>query len=356
MNVEWNDWRWQLGNAVRKSADLETKLVLSDDERLGLARLGAGELPLRITPHFLSLMDPVNTDCPLRRQVVPRASEFAFEEGLRRDPLGEEDHEVVPHLVHRYPDRVLLLVTDRCATYCRFCTRKRWVGQGPTPRLEHLTQALAYIRNHPEVEEVIISGGDPLLLGDAQLRSLLQEVRAIDHVQVLRIHTRMLAFAPMRVTPELVGILREAQPLYIVTHFNHSLELSTAALDALKALCDAGIPVINQNVLLRGINDSKEALTALFKKLVRNRVRPYYLHQCDVVLGTTAFRVPFDEAVALYQSLRGHVSGLCLPTLVIDIPGGFGKVPVGHNAIEARDAEAIYLKGFDGEMAAYPLN
>lgn len=352
----WNDWRWQLQNSVRDALALSAHVRLCDDEKEGLARLSSSQLPLRITPYFLSLMNPDDPNCPLRRQVIPRASEFVDDEVLRRDPLGEEDHEAVPHLVHRYPDRVLLLATDRCAAYCRFCTRKRWVGQGPSPRNEHLRQALDYIRNHKEIWEVIVSGGEGLMLSDEMLRELFAEIRSISHVQVIRIHTRMLAFAPMRFTPELISVLKEAQPLYIVSHFNHASELGEQGVAAIKSLIDAGIPVLNQGVLMRNINDSREALVDLFKTLVRLRVRPYYLHQCDVVMGSTAFRVPIDEAVKLYSDLRGHISGLCLPTFVLDIPGGFGKVPLAQNPIQDRDDSAIYVRGFDGEIAPYPIN
>jgi lysine 2,3-aminomutase len=351
----WNDWRWQLRNSTRDVAALAAKIKLGDDEKAGLSLLSSADLPLRITPYFLSLMNPDDADCPLRRQVIPRVSEFSEDDSLRRDPLGEEAHEVVPHLVHRYPDRVLLLVTDRCAAYCRFCTRKRWVGQGPSPRHEHLIQALEYIRDNKAIEEVIISGGDGLLLPDENLSALFEDIRKIPHIQIIRMATRMLAFAPMRFTPALIALLREFQPLYLLTHFNHDSELGPETIEAITRLVDAGIPVVNQTVLLRGVNDNRESLVSLFKHLVRLRVRPYYLHQCDVVMGSTAFRVPVDEAVKLYSDLRGHVSGLCLPTFVIDIPGGFGKVPLAQSPIESRDENAIYLRGFDGEVAAYPL-
>ncbi len=352
----WNDWRWQLRNSIRDPSALSNYLTLSQEESQGLAALSSDDLPLRITPYFLEQMSKGDENCPLRMQVVPRATEFVEDNSLRRDPLGEEAHEVVPHLVHRYPDRVLLLITDRCATYCRFCTRKRWVGQGPSPRSEHLSQALEYIRTHEAIEEVIISGGDGLLLPDEILRDLFEKIRAIKHIQIIRMATRMLAFAPMRFTDDLIAIMREFQPLYLLTHFNHELELGGETARAISRLVDAGIPVVNQTVLMRGINDRRDALVGLFKRLVRLRVRPYYLHQCDVVKGSSAFRVPLDEAVKLYSDLRGHVSGLCLPTFVVDIPGGFGKVPMTQSPIERRDDNNVYLRGFDGEIAAYPVS
>ena len=314
-----------------------------------------GGLPFRVTPHYLSLIDPNNPNDPLRLQIVPQPAEFDQINLERRDPLGEEDHEVVPHLVHRYPDRVLLLITDRCASYCRFCTRKRWVGQGPTPRLEHLTQALNYISNHPEIKEIIASGGDALLISDRKINYLLQEIQKIKSVELVRFHTRMLTFEPTRITDNLVNILKQYQPVYIVAHFNHAQEIAPVTETAISKLVDNGICVLNQTVLLKNINNTQEILATLFRRLVRLRVRPYYLHQCDIAPGTQQFRVPLEEALNLVKSLRGHISGLCLPTFVIDIPGGFGKVPMFPNPIVAQNSEFITLEGFAGERAEYPV-
>lgn len=355
------DWREQLRRAARSRAELEAVLPLTDDERAALDALAAqGGLPLGVTPHFLSLIDVAAPNDPLRLQVVPRGVELLASSWDRRDPLGEEELEVVPFLVHRYPDRALLLVTDRCASYCRFCTRKRWVGQGPAPQPEHLDLALAYLAAHPDIREVILSGGDALLLSDDKLAALLARLRAIPHLDVVRIATRMLAFAPMRVTPALMAVLRAhldsegAPALYVLSHFNHPRELAPAARDAIVALVDAGVPVLNQTVLLRGVNDERDVLVELFRALTRLRARPYYLHQCDLAPGTEAFRVPLAEAEALYGSLRGALSGLSVPTFVVDVPGGLGKVSMGPSAVVEETDDAVVLRGFRGDRAPYP--
>lgn len=341
---------------VRTLKELESFLDLTSSERDAILMLSKqGSLPLRITKHYLALIDRNNPNDPLRLQVIPQTAEFKQVDLERRDPLGEEDHEVVPHLVHRYPDRVLLLITDRCESYCRFCTRKRWVGQGPTPKKEHLEQALTYVATHPEIKEVIVSGGDALLIRDNKIEDLLQKIRAIKSVDVVRFHTRMLTFSPSRITDNLVSILKKYQPVYILSHFNHINEISKEAETAILKLVDHGLPVLNQTVLLKNINDSQEALTVLFRKLTHLRARPYYLHQCDIAPGTEQFRVPLHRAQELIKSLRGHLSGLCLPTFVIDIPGGFGKVPMFPSPIVAQNANSITLEGFMGEQAEYPL-
>ncbi|MES2504524.1 MAG: KamA family radical SAM protein [Myxococcota bacterium] len=350
-------WQEQLRSSPKSIADLELYFPLSNDEKAAIASLSnTAGLPLRVTPHFLSLIDPSDPEDPLRLQVIPRQSEFTPDTFDRRDPLGEEDHEVVPHLVHRYPDRVLLLITDRCASYCRFCTRKRWVGQGPTPKTEHLEQALAYVTAHSEIKEVIVSGGDALLLDDDRLEKLLSKIRQIPSVEIIRLASRMLTFAPMRVTENLLSILKRYQPIYILSHTNHPKEISNATETALLALADGGVPVLNQTVLLKGINDNAAVLTALFRHLTRLRARPYYLHQCDIAPGTAHFRVPLPEAQALVKSLRGHLSGLCQPTFVIDIPGGYGKVPMYPSPVVQVNDNSIVLEGFMSEQAEYPLD
>lgn len=350
-------WRDQLRRALRTRAALEQALVLSEEERAGLDALeSSGGLPLGITPHFLSLIDPHDEHDPLRLQVVPRRAEYTDEDWQRRDPLGEEDHEVVPHLVHRYPDRVLLLVTDRCASYCRFCTRKRMVGQGPTPTLDDLEEALRYIASQSGVREVILSGGDALMWSDDKLGRLLHRLRAIPHVDIIRLATRMLAFAPMRVTADLLSAIRPHHPVYVLSHFNHPRELSAASEEAILRLVDHGVPVLNQTVLLRGINDDVETLSTLFRRLTRLRARPYYLHQCDLAPGTRPFRVPLPDAMALVGAMRGRVSGLSLPQLVVDIPGGLGKVPLFPSPVIESHPEAVLLRGFAGTSAWYPTD
>ena len=351
-----DDWRLQLKTSIRTPKALREAISLTLQEEAALVLLEQkGGLPLGITPHFLSLMDLNNENDPLRLQMVPRVAEFAPGLIERRDPLGEEDHEVVPNLVHRYPDRVLLLITDRCGSYCRFCTRKRWVGQGPSPQKNHLDQALWYIENHPEVKEVLVSGGDALLLDDDSLKSILARLRAIPSVDIIRLATRLIVFAPTRVTQGLIEILKAHQPVFIMSHINHPNELDEKAKAAILALSDNGIPVYNQTVLLKGVNDDAKVLSALFRELTKLRARPYYLHQCDIAPGTAQFRVPIDNALNLVGQLRGHISGLSMPTFALDIPGGFGKVSLVPNPIVDRDENFVYLKGFDGEVAKYPV-
>ncbi len=354
-------WQDQLRRAARSAADLEALgLRLTEDERAAIARFEHdGGLPLQVTPHYRSLIDDDDPACPIRRQVIPRRSELLPSSWDRRDPLGEEDLEVVPFLVHRYPDRVLLLATDRCAAYCRFCTRKRMVGQGPTPQAAHLDAAVRYVADHPEIHEVIVSGGDALLLSDDRLADLLARLRCIEHLDVIRIASRMLAFCPQRVTDALPAVLRgtgDAGPVtYLLSHFNHEKEVTTAATRAaLARLVDGGVPILNQTVLLRGINDDRDTLVRLFRALTRQRVRPYYLHQADLAPGTEAFRVPLLEARALYASLRGAVSGLSIPTFVVDLPGGAGKAPLHPDPIVAVDDDKITLRSWQGRTVDYP--
>lgn len=349
-----DDWRVQLREAVTTLEGLERVLTLSDDERAGIR--GREGLPLGITPHFLSLIDATDPRDPLRVQVVPRRSERAPSTWDLRDPLGEEELEVVPFLVHRYPDRVLLLATDRCGSYCRFCTRKRFVGQGPGPTMAQLDDAIAYVAARPAIREVILSGGDALVLSDDKLASILAKLARVPHLDVVRLATRMLAFAPTRVTPALVEVVRSASgpAIYVLSHFNHPRELAPEARRAIRRLVDAGVPVLNQTVLLRGVNDDKATLTELFRALTKMRARPYYLHQCDLAPGTEAFRVPLDEARALYASLRGHVSGLSLPTFVVDLPGGLGKQPMNIDPVVETNEDHVVLRGYRGDTARYP--
>jgi lysine 2,3-aminomutase len=345
-------------SAVTTLEQLEQALPLLNEERSACQELAtAGGLPLGVTAHYLSLIDKSDPNDPLRLQVVPRAAELTKTAWERRDPLGEEELEAVPFLVHRYPDRVLLLATDRCAAYCRFCTRKRWVGQGPTPTQEQLRDALAYIAAHRDIREVIVSGGDALILSDARLRALLDELCGMGHLDVVRLATRVLTFDPARVTPQLVEAIatRPGGPAtYVLSHFNHPRELAPLAQHAITLLVDAGIPVLNQTVLLRGVNDQRETLVELFRLLTRLRARPYYLHQCDLAPGTEAFRVPLDEARALHHSLRGHISGLSIPTFVVEVPGGLGKVPMNVVPVADQDDDAVQIVGFDGRSARYP--
>jgi lysine 2,3-aminomutase len=325
-----DDWRAELRHAVRSADELASRLNLTEGEyRAARAAEHAG-LPLSITPHYLSLCDRDDPDCPIRRQVVPRLDETREVIGDLRDPLGEEAHEVAPELVRRYPDRALLLVTDRCAVYCRFCTRSRLVGAGDGPRSdERLRPALDYLRSHPEVTDVIVSGGDPLAMATERLLRIVRALREIPSVQTIRLATRVPVALPQRITRELLAALRPYHPLWVMTHFNHPKELCERARRACRDLADAGFPVMNQTVLLRGVNDSPAVLAELFRGLVRERVRPYYLLQADPVRGTGHLRTPLGVGIAIMRELQGKLSGIALPKLIVDTPGGFGKVPIG---------------------------
>ncbi len=332
-----SDWRWQLKSAIRSADQLARALPLTPEELAGARAAESAGFPISITPHYLALIDRDDPECPIRRQIVPRLDETRATPGDLRDPLGEEDHEVAPELVQRYPDRALLLVTDRCAVYCRYCTRSRMVGSGGGARSEaRLLPALDYLRSHPEVRDVIVSGGDPLAMSTSKLLRIVEGLRAIPSVETIRLATRVPVVLPQRITEELLSALRPHHPLWVMTHFNHPRELSEEARAACRRLADAGFPVMNQSVLLRGVNDDAAVLTALFRGLVRERVRPYYLLQTDPVRGTGHLRTPVQTGIDLMERLQGRLSGIALPKLILDAPGGFGKVPIGPDWIVSR--------------------
>jgi len=336
---ELADWRWQLRNSVRTADGLAQALELRPGELTAARAAEAAGFPIAVTPYYLSLCDPRDPDCPIRRQVVPRLPEGDEVHGDLRDPLGEEAHEVAPELIRRYPDRALLLATDRCAVYCRFCTRSRMVGAGGGPRsLERLAPALAYLRAHPEVRDVIVSGGDPLAMATERLVRLISALREIPSVETIRLATRVPVALPQRITPELLLALAPHHPLWVMTHFNHPKELTSEARAALCRLADAGFPVMNQSVLLRGVNDDAAVLAELFRGLVLQRARPYYLLMADPVRGTGHLRTTLDTGVRIMRELTGRLSGIALPKLIVDTPGGFGKVPVGPDYVVARSA------------------
>ncbi|HKO90762.1 MAG TPA: KamA family radical SAM protein [Polyangiaceae bacterium] len=331
------DWRWQLQHALNRPEQLAAELQLSDSEARGLAALEERGFPVSITPYYFGLIDRQDTECPIRRQVVPRIEELELVPGDLADPLGEAEHEVAPNLISRYPDRALLFATDRCAVYCRFCTRSRLVGAGGGARpLARLAEAFAYLRQHPEITDVIISGGDPLVMGTERLVALVEELRSIPSVETLRLATRVPVVLPQRVTDELIQALRPHHPIWIMTHFNHPRELTPEAAEACVRLADGGFPVLNHTVLLRGVNDDAELLARLFRGLVRLRVRPYYLLQADPVQGTGHLRTPLQTGIDIMQRLQGRLSGIALPKLIVDTPGGLGKVPVGPDYVVAR--------------------
>lgn len=350
----FSDWQWQVRNAVTTVEQLEAALRLTREERSGAERALADGFPLSITPYYLSLCDRDDPACPVRLQCVPRMEEAREVEGDLRDPLGEEAHEVAPHLVQRYPDRVLLLATDRCSVYCRFCTRSRMVGSGGGARsMDVLEQAFDWIAAHSKIRDVIVSGGDPLVMNTTRLRAILERLANISHVDYVRVASRTPVTLPQRITAELCSALRSHPAVWLMTHFNHPKELSDASREACARLADAGIPVMNQTVLLRGVNDDSQTLEALFRGLVKNRVRPYYLLQADPVRGTSHLRTPLRRGIELMESLQGRVSGIALPKLIVDTPGGRGKVPIGPDYISARDGLRTTLRTFRGELVDY---
>jgi lysine 2,3-aminomutase len=331
------DWGSQLRNAVRTVQGLDEKLKLSAEEFAGASAAERAGLPISVTPYYLSLCDRNNLDCPIRKQVVPHVLEARTVQGDLRDQLGEESHEVAPELIQRYPDRALLLVTDRCAIYCRFCTRSRIVGTGGGPRSElRLMPAFEYLRAHPEIKDVIVSGGDPLAMSTARIVRVLQALRYIPSVETIRIATRMPVALPQRITNELISALKPFHPIWIMTHFNHPKELTAQAREGIRRLVDAGFPVMNHTVLLRGVNDDSAVLTELFRGLVRERAKPYYLLQTDPVRGTSHLRTPLDTGLRIMGELQGRLSGIALPKFIVDTPGGLGKVPVGPNYVVSR--------------------
>ncbi len=348
------DWQGQLRDSVRTVDALASSLTLTADELDGARRAEREGLPLAITPYYLSLCDPHDASCPVRLQCVPRIDEGREVPGDLVDPLGEVAHEVAPHLVRRYPDRVLLLATDRCAVYCRFCTRSRIVGDGGgAVPLERLEPAFAWIAAHPEIRDVIVSGGDPLAMATDRLDRLLGRIRAIPSVETIRLATRVPVTLPMRIAPELIRVLRKYHPIWVMTHFNHPKELTPQSIEACRRLADGGFPVMNQTVLLAGINDDAAVLETLFRGLVRARVRPYYLLQTDPVRGTGHLRTPLAKGIAILEQLQGRLTGIALPKLVCDTPGGKGKVPLSPDYVVSRADGETVLRTFRGEHVAY---
>jgi lysine 2,3-aminomutase len=352
-DAQWLDWRWQLAHMMTTADELGRVVALSAEERAGLAA-SAKLFRIGITPYYASLMDPAHASCPIRLQAIPRTAEANIRDEELRDPLGEDSHRPAPAVVHKYPDRVLFLVVDRCGIYCRHCNRRRLVGGDDPPTTAELEAGLDYIARTPRIRDVLLSGGDPLLLSTRRLGYLLGRLRQIRHVETIRIGTRLPVVCPMRIDAELTSVLRAHHPLFINTHFNHEKELTPEARAGCERLVDAGIPVGNQTVLLRGINSSVRSLRALMRGLVRSRVRPYYLFQGDTVIGTDHLRTPVETAMELYRGLRGWMSGMCVPQLVLDAPGGGGKVPIMPSYLEELDAERVIVKTYRGDRIEYP--
>jgi lysine 2,3-aminomutase len=352
-NREWNDWRWQSRHRIRTLEQLDKMLQLSDEEREALVQ-GGTMLPVGISPYYMSLLDAEDSHQPLRRTVVPTLNEFVRTEGEADDPLGEDSHSPVPGLIHRYPDRVLLLPLDFCSTYCRYCTRSRVVGHGELmPQESRLMAAFDYLRRKPQIRDVLISGGDALALGDDKLEWILRQLRSIPNIEFIRIGTKMPAVLPQRITRELVRMLRRYHPIWMSLHFIHPEECTPESAQACARLADAGIPLGSQTVLLKGVNDRVEIIQQLMHKLLLMRVRPYYLYQCDPISGSSHFRTPVAKGLEIIEGLRGHTTGYAVPTYVIDAPGGGGKISLQPNSVIGRDGDWLLLRNYEGREYRY---
>jgi lysine 2,3-aminomutase len=353
--TDWQDWNWQLKNRITTAAQLEQFMTLTFEEKAGCA-FANHKLALAITPYFFNLIDRQDPACPIRRQVIPRSDEMVVSEEEMLDSLGEDAHSPVPGLVHRYPDRVLFLVTDRCAAYCRYCTRSRLVSNAQDYNFHpEYERGLRYIEAHPEVRDVLLSGGDPLLLSDRKLDHLLGRLRAIKHVEFIRIGSRIPVFLPQRITPELCELFKKHGPIWMSIHVNHPRECTQELREACERLAFAGVPLGNQSVLLKGVNDDPDVMKALVHRLLRMRVRPYYLYQMDLITGGSHFKVDVRKGIEIIRALRGHTTGYAVPQYVIDAPGGGGKVPINPEYIESITEDEVVFKNYQGETFRYPL-
>ncbi|MDI9532233.1 MAG: KamA family radical SAM protein [Bacteroidota bacterium] len=349
----WNDWRWQLRNSFTTAEALSRVMTLTGDEINTLNRL-KGRLPLRITPYYLSLIYDSGPWSPLRRTMIPTSDELIITDAEKADPLNEMGSSPVPGIVHRYPDRALFTVTQFCSSYCRYCTRSHSVG-----KLGHLTkveweQALDYLREHTEIRDVIISGGDPLTMNDSKIEYLLSNLRAIKHIEILRIGTKVSAVLPQRITPQLVNMLKKYHPLFLSIHFTHPDEMTPETRRACEMLADAGMPLGSQTVLLKGINDDPATMKSLMHKLLTVRVRPYYIYQCDLIPGSSHFRTTIEKGIDIIENLRGHTSGYAVPQFVVDAPGGGGKIPVLPDYVVESGPEKWVLRNYKKNRYTYP--
>jgi len=351
--LDWEDWHWQVKNRISTLEALSSIVKLTSEEEQGIKK-ASGKMMMAITPYWASLMDPDDPGCPLRRQAVPTLHESYIGPHEMIDPCAEDRDSPAGCLVHRYPDRILLLATEQCAMYCRHCTRRRLVGdKRETNNINKFDKAIDYIKSNRKVRDVLISGGDPLMLEDEVLESLVQKIRAIPHVEFLRIGTRMPVNLPQRVTPGLISMLKKYSPIFISMHFNHPKEVTRRCKIACDMLADSGIPLGSQTVLLKGINDRPYIMRKLMHELLKIRVRPYYIYQCDPVRGTSHFRTPVAVGINIIEKLRGHTSGYAVPTYVIDGPGGGGKIPVGPNYILSQAKGKFVLRNYKGKIYTY---
>ena len=352
-DAEWNDWRWQVRNRIETLDELKKYIKLTPEEEEGVKK-SLATLRMAITPYYLSLIDPDNPKCPVRRQAIPTAAELYQSPADLLDPLHEDEDSPVPGLTHRYPDRVLFLITDMCSMYCRHCTRRRFAGQHDCESTQDRIQAaIDYIARTPQVRDVLLSGGDALMVGDKMLESIIQRLRAIPHVEIIRLGSRTPVVCPQRITDDLVNMLKKYHPIWLNTHFNHPNEVTEESMAACARLADAGIPLGNQTVLLRGVNDDTEIMKQLVHDLVRMRVRPYYIYQCDLSKGLEHFRTPVSKGIEIIENLRGHTSGYCVPTFVVDAPGGGGKIPVMPNYVISQSPHKVILRNYEGVITTY---
>ena len=355
---QWNDWKWQLKNRIESLDELKKYIPLTEEEEEG-ARQCLQTLRMAITPYYLSLIDINDPHDPIRKQAIPTGLEVHKSHADLLDPLHEDGDSPVPGLTHRYPDRALLLITDQCAMYCRHCTRRRFAGQNDSAMpMERIDKAIEYIAKTPAIRDVLLSGGDALLISDEKLESIIKKLRAIPHVEIVRIGSRVPVVLPQRITPELVSMLSKYHPIWLNTHFNHPNEITEESTAACARMANAGIPLGNQSVLLRGVNDCVHVMKELVNKLVTIRVRPYYIYQCDLSMGLEHFRTSVSKGIEIIEGLRGHTSGFCVPTFVVDAPGGGGKIPVMPNYVISQSHNKVILRNFEGVITTYeePLN
>lgn len=349
----WNDWHWQVTHRIETLEDLKKYIDLTPEEEDGVAKC-LSTLRMAITPYYLSLIDLNDPHDPIRKQAIPTALELHQAEADLLDPLHEDTDSPVPGLTHRYPDRVLFLITDQCSMYCRHCTRRRFAGQNDCAvPMKQIEGCIDYIRNHPEVRDVLLSGGDALMQNDRVLEHIISSLRAIPHVEIVRIGSRTPVVMPQRITPELCDMLKKYHPIWLNTHFNHPDEITEESAAACARLADAGIPLGNQSVLLAGVNDCVHVMKNLVQQLVRIRVRPYYIYQCDLSMGLEHFRTPVSKGIEIIEALRGHTSGYAVPTFVVDAPGGGGKTPVMPNYVISQSPHKVILRNFEGVITTY---
>ncbi|HOT21941.1 MAG TPA: lysine 2,3-aminomutase [Sedimentibacter sp.] len=350
---EWNDWRWQVENRIDTIEKLKKIINLTAQEEEDISKV-LEKFRMGITPYYAAHMDKDDPRDPIRMQAVPTFVETHVSAADMVDPLHEDTDSPAPGLTHRYPDRVLFLITDQCSMYCRHCTRRRFAGQSDDEvGMENIDKCIEYIRKTPQVRDVLLSGGDCLLVSDKKLEYIISKLREIPHVEIVRLGSRTPVVLPQRITDDLVNMLKKYHPIWLNTHFNHPKEFTPESMEALRKLADAGIPLGNQSVLLRGVNDCPHIMRDLVHKLVMNRVRPYYIYQCDLSLGIEHFRTPVAKGIEIMESLRGHTSGFCVPTFVVDAPGGGGKTPVGPNYVLSQSADKVILRNYEGVITTY---